>query len=439
MACFKFLIILFAFTANIAFAGYAQLKPPPGWSQGMGAAVPGVSGTFSFGAAANAGSFKGQTVLTNAALNVAGQLITVPVGLRVAANAASLAASYSFGNPTLFVLALGLPIAYGYWRQHDLRVGPDGTWLFDEVTSGLATQYAVETSPWFASRASACAWLVNNPGNGYGYVNSPDYSFSVTVSGTQCKVAVTYKSTPPVTTYGYHSTVTRVDDSKVINTRPARLTDFEKAINDDPLHDGAIKEIPINWPVEMPQINPDPAIEPLSNPSPAPASRPLWLPMSEPIKQPSVEGQPDTWKQPGVDVIPAPTSSEPWRVEVTPRDSIKDDPTPYVPPENPVENSDATNPNEPSDLCKLHPEIVACQKLDTPESEELETKNKDISITPDSGWGSGGGSCPAPRNLKHAQFSFQPYCDFASGIRPVIIAVAWLVAAGILIGFKFGD
>jgi len=31
--------------------------------------------------------------------------------------------------------------------------------------------------------------------------------------------------------------------------------------------------------------------------------------------------------------------------------------------------------------------------------------------------------------------SFEPYCDFMSGIRPVVIAVAWLSAALILLGF----
>lgn len=92
---------------------------------------------------------------------------------------------------------------------------------------------------------------------------------------------------------------------------------------------------------------------------------------------------------------------------------------------------------EQVDMCKLYPESLACQKTDEPEVPDLETKEKPITFTPDSGWGPSTGSCPAPRHLVSgtgADFSFTPYCDFMTALRPVLLAVAWLSGAMILIG-----
>ena len=89
------------------------------------------------------------------------------------------------------------------------------------------------------------------------------------------------------------------------------------------------------------------------------------------------------------------------------------------------------------DMCKVYPDSLACQKTDEPEVPDLEKIDKPITFAPDSGWGGGSGSCPAPRHLSSAtgaDFSFTPYCDFMSALRPVFIAVAWLSGAMILIG-----
>ena len=109
-------------------------------------------------------------------------------------------------------------------------------------------------------------------------------------------------------------------------------------------------------------------------------------------------------------------------------------PSPSAPNEKPEK--------EDKDPCTENPDRVGCMKTDEPEVPDLETEEKSITFTPDSGWNGGSGSCPAPRNLVSvagAQFSFQPYCDFLTGIRPVLIAVAWLTGAMILIGANRRD
>lgn len=50
----------------------------------------------------------------------------------------------------------------------------------------------------------------------------------------------------------------------------------------------------------------------------------------------------------------------------------------------------------------------------------------------------GAGSCPAPAAMTiHGQtyyFKYDTYCNFATGIKPIILAFAWLLSAGLLIG-----
>lgn len=91
------------------------------------------------------------------------------------------------------------------------------------------------------------------------------------------------------------------------------------------------------------------------------------------------------------------------------------------------------------DVCKLHPDSLGCLEKDEPDDPDLKKEDREVSITPQSGWSIGGGSCPAPRNLSSvsgAAFSFQPICDFMTGIRPVLIGVSWITAAYILMGAR---
>jgi hypothetical protein len=51
----------------------------------------------------------------------------------------------------------------------------------------------------------------------------------------------------------------------------------------------------------------------------------------------------------------------------------------------------------------------------------------------------GAGTCPAPKviNLSGGRtmsFSYQPECDFATKIKPIILAFSWLAAGFIVIG-----
>lgn len=101
--------------------------------------------------------------------------------------------------------------------------------------------------------------------------------------------------------------------------------------------------------------------------------------------------------------------------------------------------STTQQPQQQSDLCQLHPEIAACASLgsnpsDSAPSVTSQPLNVNLSLP-----SSVAGSCPADytRTLtggKVLAWSWQPACDFASGIRPVVLAMAFLAAAFIVSG-----
>lgn len=51
----------------------------------------------------------------------------------------------------------------------------------------------------------------------------------------------------------------------------------------------------------------------------------------------------------------------------------------------------------------------------------------------------GGGSCPAAKVItlfgKSTYFEMTPICEFASGIRPVVILLGWIAAGYIVMGY----
>lgn len=87
------------------------------------------------------------------------------------------------------------------------------------------------------------------------------------------------------------------------------------------------------------------------------------------------------------------------------------------------------------EFCEKTPDSPICIETDLIKDEALE-KTIDVAITPVAV--SGDGSCPAPSPLEiRGQtyfFEWTTYCNFASGIKPILLAFAWLSAAGIMVG-----
>ena len=195
-----------------------------------------------------------------------------------------------------------------------------------------------------------------------------------------------------------------------------------------------------------------PNILPVPLPVGFPEIVPLFLPTGNPVPNPDYDSsKPQTganqpFLQPGVRVTGAPTTANPWQVDVQPVNrpvasgEPNSDPVPLDPGTGNPGKDDKPKSEETQDLCEKNPDILACQKLDEPQDQDLQTKQKDISITPDSGWGSEDASCPAPRVIyaqgRRIPIPFDLFCTYMRGLRPIIIAMAWLSAAFILVGAR---
>ena len=105
--------------------------------------------------------------------------------------------------------------------------------------------------------------------------------------------------------------------------------------------------------------------------------------------------------------------------------------------DNPDKKTQPASQPAPIDLCKEHPDILACDTVPdkpTTTDTEFDIPKEEISLkfTPDNVFPTDG-VCPVPVQFQAFGstfgFSLQPACDLASMLRPMIIAFAWLVAA----------
>lgn len=102
-------------------------------------------------------------------------------------------------------------------------------------------------------------------------------------------------------------------------------------------------------------------------------------------------------------------------------------PVPYPVPQDTIEDQQTD--------CDKYPNIIGCSQYgQTPAAEPLNTLEVPVSptVTPVGG----AGSCPADitTSIYGLTWSYQPICDFASAIRPLIIGFAWLAFAYIVAG-----
>jgi hypothetical protein len=98
---------------------------------------------------------------------------------------------------------------------------------------------------------------------------------------------------------------------------------------------------------------------------------------------------------------------------------------------------------EGADFCKSNPGSIACIELGTaPDADNSLTDVINVSVTPASGWGSDNAECPQPVVIQGPAWAgdftldTEPLCRFLHMIRPVVIALAWLSAALIVMGFR---
>lgn len=421
-----------------AFAGYAQLAPPAGWTPGH------------YAPSANDAVF-GKVIHQQNGLKVPvpGTSATMPAAYRLAANAPRIAAAAIYAHPavrTAVAIGTALGTAKIFW---DAIKG----WQkeVDEIGEG-GTQYSSANAPHVANvryptRQALCAAVAGAMGQ-----NTPSYSFSVhTCSGGAMKIIGT---APSGSAWPYDYSINehvQPCPANTVQTPAGCIFKGARPVEQPEFVEDVAQQLPQSprYPLELPPGTPLPVEQPYINPAPGenPQHRPFFVPTGEPVPNPNYnpnqyptpENAP--YLQPGVRVVPSPTELDPWRVDLQPLNRPTQEP--YSPPGPVSEESpnpgDKPKPEEQQSLCEKHPDVVACAKLgNAPEAQPVPNEDRQLSIQPDTGWGEGGGSCPAPKTVQVHGFQlsmpFDLLCDFASGIRPVVIGLAWLAAAFTFMG-----
>ncbi len=444
--------LAFVLASTSALAGFSSMRPPPGYSRSSSGATqqPGWGPTYK-PAPGEFYDLGKQQWMTSASLNTGGRELTVPVAMPLAtAGGIALSVATAFSSNPAILVATAVFALYQTWLDSKkIQAHPNGT--FTQIQEGTScasgcVEYAVPASEvvW-ASTPTGAAQAYFNPGNFQDMPvrltgvsgNTFTYEMYYTNSGGYWQPASGTITTRPIPPYNNIST-------KVIS--PSQVGSELASI---PMPPGLQEKLPYPLPVKNPVLNPG------SNGLPQVLRVPQGSPSPVPLPSPNPENLPQSWKTPVVDIIPSPTPDDPWRVETIPKDIIKTNPTPITDPYNPpTPGVDPVTPTPaPTDpgtteqakqpgLCEEYPDILACAKpdLDTPEGPELETQEREITYAPQTGWAGGGGACPAPRQLKgvNAAVDFELACDFMRGMKPIMLAMASLVAGFIIIGARGG-
>ena len=409
-------------------AGYAQLASPPGWTPGH------------YAPSANDASY-GRVIFSpnGPTTTVGGQAVKMPVSYRWAANAPRFAAAAIYLNPyvrTGAAIALWLASAYVVWDS------VQKAWTVADtnypVSTGKKYSIAAAGGVQFHTAQDACNDYSRRFYGGNGVINGETFCYAYKADGSYGNGQGIDRSSSNACPVGWY-----VTPAGCVQTPPPKTVtqkEFEDLLAPKPMPERVPQELPqpTPLPIEQPSpwINPEPGSNPNHRPRFVPTGDPVQNPNYDPNAPPSEQNQP--WFQPGVRIVPSPTTIEPWRVDLQPVSRPKPTNDPVTDPENEPGDKPADQPEKP-DLCEKNPDIVACKTLGGPiEAKPVPNENKELTITPDSGWGQGAGSCPAPKSVTVHGFSLQmPFdllCQFANGIRPVVIGLAWLAAAFTFMG-----
>lgn len=447
---FSLIAALLAFSSSACWSGYAYPADPPGFQRGG----PWGAG-FGYAPAANDQTF-GRVVHTpnGPTAPVPGKPTTLPASYRFASNAPKFASRIIFMHPGVRTAAgvlawLGMAgivwdAVNGVWRKVEGGESDDG--LLWRVNATAAQEQ------WHSTKQQACEavktyWSSNDPSNEY---------ISASVSDNSCILKWRQRPNGPQQDYmaGYLISKENTGTQCPAGWTPTpagclspALTQpqFEDALNPHPMPEKVPLELPYPSPLPIepkPWINPEPGPNPQTRPRFVPNGDPVKNPNYDPNAQPSPENQP--YIQPGTRINPSPTEKDPFRLDIQPVDKPTPTPDPqHEQDEGPGQDSNA-KPQENPGLCDQYPDIVACAKLgEAPEAKPLENIDKTLEIKKEQGWGPENGTCPAPKTATVAgvalEMSFQPLCDFATGIRPVIIGLAWISAVMGFLGLSRKD
>jgi len=480
--CFPLIIALFAllFPCLSFSQALATLVPPPGLQLVNGVTTLPVSVT----PAANSPFIRQGHVFANATLNLGSRTITVPVAMRIAANASVFAATRL--NP--YVAAASFAVgAFGLlhsWFAADPEAPPLGLTPDGKIVSPF-------------SSPDVLAPLVRMPDTGYLYYDdvsrsyrnaselggmciSPDawdanllifhtfpafrsFIYAENGGGGPCNLTngsvgvrlvsgcTSGPGTVPRSNYMLPSGGMVVHFCSVSALRNVTSSTAPPAISRlaspglAPIPPSLIPFISPDTPIDPnPVINPiipppgfavnpsaEPRIGPNANPYPVINPSTMRVPNGQSVPVPNTS--PQRYDTPWLDITPTPSPADPWRVTVTQviiRNTTNHSDLPVAAPP-PVAPPPVVMPSN----CVLFPNSLGCIPLVSPVSDILPVSTVPIALQ--IGPSFSGGSCPADTVVSLSSFQFPLFhsataCAWVTSARYVIILLASLSAMTIV-------
>ena len=187
------------------------------------------------------------------------------------------------------------------------------------------------------------------------------------------------------------------------------------------------------------KVTPRPDLTPGSpaapNYTPAPVPPPATTPTTTPGDNGKPDGQPNKTPDDNPKDNPKPDPDDSPSGKDKPKPDDKPDPDGKDYPKKDERPKEDDKPKEDGGLlCKVFPNILACDELPEKEEPNLDIPQEtiDLNFTPDNTF-SEYGECPAPVTFQalgaEYKISLEPACNLAAMMRPFIIAMAWLVAS----------
>lgn len=370
-----------------AFAGYAQVAVPPG--------IVGSPGGYGY-AAANASEMYGASVRVNAALSV-GREVTIPAVMRFAANAPLYAARSAFLNPYA-IAATGVAwlatecIAYdgGQWQ---IVCGPELNTENYPVSSGYVSAVWNGGGPFYDADSFCTYALSYYKSRGYPSATqtgcsqtSTAFRLDFNTGSTNTFASVNFSSSSSCPSGWYVTPAGCVQNPPPVDINQA---DFETRVSP--------KIDPAKIPDYFPEFKPIPLDNPILNPDQNGNPQPIVVPTGDPYPVPNTN--PQKYRQPIVTVVPSPTPSEPWRVDLqpghrealNPSDLTTTTPNPAAPP-TPSEFITCGLPGTPA--CKINeegtPDQAAVDVKNIPQALDEYKESEDEAIPQVSGTGDKG-------------------------------------------------
>lgn len=369
-------------------------------------------------------AWNGGRAAVNLTTQVAGRAVTIPAAMRMAANAPRIAMAAVRVTPGLATLSvLSMLISYGIQKC----VQADG-WCVQQP-SPSAGESGFNGWRWmgafgkvYSSPEAACRSFAGGSisFNSLSAVDATTYNCNLlnanngAIAWGAAQVTQALSCVPGSVVSGSKCVLSA--DAQ----QPATDADWAK-VNPQSLPDQVASDLAgekVGIPVEL-DVNPSP----------------ITVPMSEPYKDP-VTGQ----RYRDVAQI-TPNPNKPTEADLqTAKQPVDEKGNPAPDPDNPGKSKP---PEENKDQCKGHESRLGCMEQgEVPEGPDLLKKEVQVSIAPVGGFGPDNGSCPADKHTlvlgKPVAVSWGPTCTFAQGLRPVVLAVAWIAAICIALGVRLG-